>query len=167
MKKGLLVLGGLTILGYGLYRYFKAQADKLMDYTWKIANVKILKVNLTEISLQITFLFTSTSEIEAKINRLYLDLILDGKNVGYISDEKGFIIPAKGTSSVPLNISINPKDVLKNILALGMGAIKNRDVMLTLNGFANIKSGFISTTLPIKTDISIKEYLTGVTTIKN
>jgi LEA14-like dessication related protein len=161
MRKALLIFGGLGLLGYGLYRYFMTQAQKLEDFTWKIANVKIIKFNLTELTLTVTFLFTSKAELEAKINRLYLDLYLDGKNVGYISDEKGFIIPANGTSSVPLNISVNPKDVLKNILGFTLGAVKNKDVRLAFKGFANIKSGFISTTLPIEYDMSVKEYLKG------
>jgi hypothetical protein len=162
MKKALLIFGGLSVLGYGLYRYFKTQGDILKKFTWKVSGFRILKFSLNELSVDVDFIFTSEALIEAKVNRLYLDLFLDGKNVGYVSEDKPFIIPAKGSSKIPIHISINPQVVFKNIIDLTLGIAKNKDVVFKLNGFANIKSGFISTTIPITYETSIKEYLKGV-----
>jgi hypothetical protein len=161
MKKALLIFGGLSVLGYGLYRYFKTQGDILKNFTWKISGFRILKLSLNELSVDVDFIFTSDADIEAKVNRLYLDLFLDGKNVGYVSEDKPFVIPAKGSSTIPIHISINPQVVFKNIIDLTLGIAKNKDVVFKLNGFANIKSGFISTTIPITYETSIKEYLKG------
>jgi hypothetical protein len=59
----------------------------------------------------------------------------------------------------------NPKIFVKNgIVEAGLlgedalGVKKNKDINVNLNGFANVKSGFISTTLPIKYSTTIKEY---------
>jgi LEA14-like dessication related protein len=166
MKKALLLIGGLSVLGVGLYVYFKKQAKLLSDFTWKIVGFKIKKVSLTELNIDVTFRFMSQSDIEAKVNRLYLDMYLENKNVGYISEGKAFIIPANGSSDIPINISVNPQVIFKNIIDLTLGVAKKQDVMFKFDGFANVKSGFLSTTIPIKYETSIKEYLKGIVPTK-
>ena len=159
MKKLLFIVGGLSVLGYGLYRYFKTQGDLLNKFTWKVSGFKIINLSLTELSANVDFLFTSVSDIEAKVEKLYLDLYINNVNVGFVSEDKSFIIPARGSSTIPIHVSINPKVVLSNLIDLTFGSAKNKDVMFKLNGFANVKSGFISTTLPITYETSIKQYL--------
>jgi LEA14-like dessication related protein len=163
MKKALLIIGGLGLLGFGLYKYFKKQVDLISQFTWKIVSVKNVKISLSEFSMDITFLFTSIADLEAKIEKLYLDLYLQNTNVGFISDDRGFVIPAKGTSLVPLHISINPQSIFKNLIDVTLGVGREKDVRFKFSGFAKIKSGFLSTTLPIKYETSIREYLKGIT----
>jgi len=159
MKKALLILGGLGLLGFGVYKYFKTQASLLKDFTWKIVGFKIRKITLSELSLDVTFLFTSKADIEATISKLYLDLFLEDTNVGFLTEEKSFLIPANGSANIPLFISINPQYVLKNLINVSLGIAKSKDISFRLKGYANIKSGFISTTLPIDYKTTIKEYL--------
>jgi hypothetical protein len=159
MKKALLIISGLGVLGYGLYRYFKYQSKLLMEYSWKFVGLRIFKITFNEISLEIKFQFTSKANIQAKIEKMYFDLYIDGVNVGFISDTTPIIIPANGTSIVPLMVSINPKSVLGNIVGLGAGYGVNKDFKLKMDGYANIRSGFISVTLPITYEISLKEFL--------
>jgi LEA14-like dessication related protein len=165
MKKALLIIGGLSVLGFGVYKYFKIQADLLSKYEWKIAGIKILKFNLTELAMQLTIRFTSKADLEAKIENIYLDLFLEGKNVGFVTETKPFIIPANGSSDVKLSVSINPQAVLKNITDIVLGVSKNKDIKLGINGYAKIKSGLFSATLPIVVETSLKEYLKNIPTI--
>jgi len=162
MKKALLILGSLGLLGYGIYRYFSTQADILKNFTWKISGFKIIRFNLKELAIDVTFLFSSSADIEATINKLYLDLYLDGKNVGFITESKKFIIPAKGSTNIPLHISVNPQVIFKNIIDVTLGAFKNKDLRFRLNGYVNVKSGILSTTIPVDYETSIKEYLSGI-----
>jgi LEA14-like dessication related protein len=166
MKKALLILGGLSVLGFGLYKYFKTQADLLSKFTWKISGVKNVKISFTELSMDINILLTSVADIEAKIIKMYFDLYIQGTNVGFVSNDKEFIIPANGSSTIPLHISINPQSIFKNLIDVTLGAGKQKDVMFKLDGYVNVKSGFISTTLPIVYETSIKEYLKGVVPTK-
>lgn len=162
MKKALLIFGGLSLLGYGLYRYFKIQTNLLLDYQWKIAGFKVVRFSLTDISIDLSILFTSKADIEAKINKIYLDLFVEGKNVGFVSEVKSFIIPAKGSTTIPLFISINPQSIFKNLFDVSLGIAKSKDLRFKLDGYANVKSGFISTTLPIKYETTIKQYMSGL-----
>jgi LEA14-like dessication related protein len=163
MKKALLIIGGLGVLGFGLYKYFTYQAKKLLDFDWSLSGIKINKFSLTELNLVLTIRLTSKADIEAKVEKLYLDLYLMGVRVGYVNEDKPFVIPSRGSSDIPLNISISPQIIFKNIIDVTSGIGKNKDVMFKFDGFANIKSGFVSTTLPIKYETSIKKYLANIT----
>jgi hypothetical protein len=165
MKKALLLLAGLGVLGTGVYLYFKKQMDLISKFTWKISGFKVNKISLTNMDINLNILFTSVADLEAKINRVYLDLFLEGKNVGYVTQTESFIIPSHGTSNIPINISINPQSILTNITNIVLGVTKNKDVKFSIKGFANVKSGFLSTTLPIEYETSLKEYLKKVPTL--
>ena len=162
MKKALLILGSVGLLGFGLYRYFKNQADILKKFTWKISGFKIIRFNANELAIDLTFLFSSSADIEATINKLYLDLYLDGKNVGFITESKKFIIPAKGSTNIPLHISVSPQTIIKNLIDLTLGAYKNKDLRFKLSGYVNVKSGILSTTIPVEYETSIQQYLKGI-----
>lgn len=159
MRKALLAIAGLSVLGVGVYAYFKYQAKKLLDFTWKIQSFNIKKLTLNELLIDVTFLFTSKADLEAQINRIYLDLYLENVNVGYVQEVKSFIIPARGSSSVPITISVNPQRVFKNLIDISLGIGQKKDVKFKMKGFATIKSGFVSTTVPIDYETTIKEYL--------
>ena len=158
MKKTLLYLGGFGLLGGALYYYFKKQADLLLQYQVDIVGVKFGKVSTSSVDMVISVKFTSIADLEAKVNKMYLDVAIEGANVGYVTNDKTFIVPAKGHSYIDLNITFNPKLVLGNAVDIILGVKKNKDINVDLNGFANVSSGMLSTTLPIKYHTTIKEY---------
>lgn len=159
MKKLYLIAGGVFLLAGGVYIYLRRQANILKDFSWKIKGFKVRSFSFSNLSLQVTFLFTSKADVEATIKKMYFDIYVQGKNVGFIKEEKQFIIPANGSSEVPLYISVNPQAVFKNIIDVTLLSAQSKDVMFTLDGYVNVKSGFISTTIPVKYETSIKQYL--------
>ena len=162
MKKALLIFGGLSVLGYGLYRYFKKQTEIIKDFQWKVSGFNIAKLTLTELSINVSILFTSKADLEAKVNKLYLDVFVEGKNVGFVGEDKSFIIPANGSTTIPLHISINPQAIFRNIFDVTLLVAKSKDLRFKLDGYANINSGFISTTVPVTYETTIKEYMKGL-----
>ena len=85
MKKGLLILGGISLLGFAIYRYFKYQVNLLTQYEWKISGIKVKKFSFNQIALDLSILFTSKSDLEAKVNKIYLDLFLYYRQNNYIN----------------------------------------------------------------------------------
>jgi LEA14-like dessication related protein len=159
MKKALLLFGGLGLLGYGLYRYFKTQAELLQQFDWKISGFKIINVTLNELSLNINFLFTSKADIEATIEKMYFDLFLEGTNVGFVTENKSFILPAHGSTTIPVHVSINPQSVFKNVIDLAVAISKKLDFKFKLKGYVSVKSGLIHTTLPVEYEASLKQFM--------
>jgi len=159
VKKTLLYVGGISILAYAIYRYIKVQTGLLQDFTYKIIGFQIQKFNKDQLSFTVKIRFTNKSSIEATVNKLYTDVFLDGKNIGYITEVRQFIIPAKGSSDIDLYFQIQPKDILVNAVDLLLGLAKNKDFILSLRGTAKVSSGFITTTIPVVYDTSLKQYL--------
>ena len=54
MKKVLLIVGGVSVLGYGLYKYFKTQRDLLYAFDYKIIGINIKKFSLTNIAMELS-----------------------------------------------------------------------------------------------------------------
>jgi LEA14-like dessication related protein len=158
MKKSLLYIGGVGLLGGLLIWYFKKQANLLLQYKVDIVGVKFNTISTKNVNMVISCKLTNMSDIEVQVNKMYMDVAIEGKNAGYVINEKVFAIPARGHNYIDLNIAFNPKLILTNILGIGLGVAQNKDVKIDFNGYANIKSGFLSTTLPIKYSTTIREY---------
>jgi LEA14-like dessication related protein len=164
MKKVLLYGTGIGVIGYALYKYFRRQKDLLLDYSWEIAGIKVTKVTPTEVIIVFSMKFISKADIEAKVNSVYLDVYLDNKSVGYVTEQKPFILPAKGHSFIDLNITFNPKLIFQNVIDFTLGIVQKKDINIELKGYADIQSSFIKTTLPLQYKTTFKEYFSNPTT---
>jgi LEA14-like dessication related protein len=159
MNKGLTavaIIGGISLFGYGLYKYFTRQIDLLKQFNWKVLDFSLDTLDLKVIKGTIKFRFSSISDVELEINKFYLDVYANGERVGYIEDVNTFIIPAKGYTDIPFAYTINPQFIIKNIVDIIAYTTKQEDAIITFDGYIKIKSGFISATVPIKSDCSVK-----------
>ncbi len=159
MKKGLTALaivGGISLFGYTLYKYFTTQINLLKEFTWKVVDFTFDSADLKTIKGVITFRFGSIADLELVISEFYLDVYVNGDRVGYIQDAQTFIIPANGYTNIPLSYTINPQLVIKDLVDIILTTTKINDAVVTFDGYAKIKSGFISAPVKIKTDCSVK-----------
>lgn len=159
MKKGLTALaivGGISLFGYAIYRYFVKQVDLLKEFSWKVIDFNFDVADLQVIKGVIKFRFASIADLELTISKFYLDVYINGDRVGYIEDVSTFIIPAKGYNDIPFSYTINPQYVIKNIVDILAYSTKLKDAIITFDGYAQVKSGFISATIPIKSNCSVK-----------
>jgi hypothetical protein len=157
--KTLLIVGGVGGVLYAIYRFYVKQFLLLAMYDYKIIGVKMKKMTANEVVFDIKYRFFNKSKIEAEVNKIFLKVIVEGAEIGYITENDKFVIPANGSSDIDLQISANPQLVFKNILGIVLGGVKRKDLNFTMDGYANIRSGFISTTLPIKYSDVISAYL--------
>lgn len=167
MKKTLLFGLGLGVIGFALYKYFMKQKDLLLDYSWELAGIKLTKATPTEVNILFSMKFISKADIEAKVNSIYMDVYLDGKSVGYVTEVQPFVLPAKGHSFIDLNITFNPKLIFSNAVDFVLGIAQKKDIDIELKGYADIQSSFIKTTLPLDYKTTFKEYFSNTpTTVK-
>lgn len=157
--KTVAIVGGIGAIVFAIYSYYKKQIKLITQYDYKIIGVKVKKITVNEVVFDIKYRFFNKSNIEVEINKIFLKVIVEGSEIGYITENDNFVIPAKGSSDVDLQISASPQLLFKNILGIGLGGIKRKDLKFTMEGYANIRSGFISTTLPIKYSDVISAYL--------
>lgn len=158
MIRNIAIFGGLGIIGFGLYRYFKRQYDLLTDFDWKVISLNFDQVTPNLLKGKIVFRFTNKSDIEITISKFYMDLYLNNKYIGWIEDKSEFVIPAKGFSDIPIGFSVNPQLIISNVLDIISLSTKLKDAIFSFDGAATVRSGFVSTSIKLKCDCSIKNY---------
>jgi LEA14-like dessication related protein len=157
--KKILIFGSIGAVLYGVYRFYKKQIGLLQNYDYKIIGAKINKVSLNQISFSTKVRFFNKSKIEVVVQKIFLDVFLEDTLTGFISDDKPFVVPSQGSSDIDLNMTFNPQSLLKNITNVILAGLKKKDLNFTLKGYANIRSGFVSTTLPINYSDRVGAYV--------
>jgi len=79
MKKALL-FGGLALAGFGMYRYFKYQIDKALNYDYKIKDFKIDKIEGSDVSISTAVEIKNRSSFKIKVREYDLQLAFKGVN---------------------------------------------------------------------------------------
>jgi len=156
---GWAILGGIAAIGGALYVYARQQALLLQNYTYKITDLKITTFDLQKIKGQLSVFFGSKADVEVLVEKFYLDFYLNGENVGYLEDTTEFVIPAQGSTIIPLNFTLNPQIVLNNAADIVSFALTKKDASISIRGYAKMKSGFVKVTLPIAYDSTVKQIL--------
>lgn len=161
MRKAIvgLIIGGVALTGYALYTYVMRQKNLLEQFTYKITRFKIGTINDKLIKGDLSVQFTSISDVEIIINEFYLDFYFNGIRVGYLQDESPFVIPAKGTTEIPFQYTLNPKLIIRNVADILAYTLKQKDASISVQGQVSIKSGFVKAVLPIRYDTTIQEIL--------
>lgn len=157
--KKVLIFGGIGAVLYGVYTFYKKQIGLLRNYDYQIIGAKVNKVSLNQISFSTKVRFFNKSKIEVVVQNIYLDVYLEDTLTGFVTENKPFIVPAQGSSDIDLNMTFNPQSLLKNLTNVILVGLKKKDLNFTLKGYANIRSGFVSTTLPITYSDVISAYV--------
>jgi hypothetical protein len=159
MKKALIttaILGGVGLLGYSIYRFYKKQFDLLKDFKYEILSFDIDELTLNNVTGKINFRFHSVSDIEIMVNEFYMTFGFNNENIGYIKDSgMAHLIPANGYNDLEFEFQLNPQFIIKNAVDIIAYATKQKDALITLDGNISVSSGFVKATVPINCNCSI------------
>jgi LEA14-like dessication related protein len=156
--KTLIIIGGVAFLG-GLFLYMRRQFKLLAEYDYKIVGFKFRKLSGTQVTFDVTTRIFNKSNIEATVKKIYLEIFVQNTKVGFVTQEGQWNIPAKGSTDIQMKITVNPQLLLKNAAAVILSGAKQKDLNFTLQGYANVSSGFLSTTIPITYSDKVSAYL--------
>jgi LEA14-like dessication related protein len=156
--KTLIIIGGVAFLG-GLFLYMRRQFKLLAEYDYKIVGFKFRKLSGTQVTFDVTTRIFNKSNIEATVKKIYLEIFVQNTKVGFVTQEGQWNIPAKGSTDIQMKITVNPQLLLKNAAAVILSGAKQKDLNFTLEGYANVSSGFLSTTIPITYSDKVSAYL--------
>lgn len=164
-KKGIIlvssIVAGLGLFGYALFRYFKVQADLLKNFSYKILDFGIERADFQVVKGKLSVLFKSDADVEIVVKRFIVDFYLNGVRIGYIEDTNEFIVPARSQSIIPFQYTLNPQLVFGNAVNIISMALQTNDQIFEVDGYATLKSGFITVSLPINYKTTLKEILSS------
>lgn len=157
--KTISVLAGLGLIGYALYRYYLKQVDFIKDITYQVTGIRIREFKKDKVSLDISALIFNASNVEAVVTQMYLDVFINGINVGNVNEIKDITISPKKSTNIQFNFSFDPQLIAKNIVDLVTLSVAAKDIVIDIKGYIRVKSGFLSTPLPFEYRNNLKSYL--------
>lgn len=156
--KTLIIIGGVAFLA-GLALYLRKQFQLLAEYDYKIVGFRLRKLSGNQTTFDVTTRIFNKSNIEASVNKIFLEIFVENNKVGFVTEEGQWLIPAKGSTDIQMKITVNPQLLLKSATTVILSGVKQKDLNFTLKGYANVSSGFLSTTIPITYSDKVSAYL--------
>ena len=157
--KPALIISGLGVIGYALFRYYKKQIDFVKDIQYTVSGLKIVNIAKEDVTLEIFLKVYNASNVEAKITEIFLDVMMNGTKVGSINESNEFTIMPTQTTEVSYKFSFNPSLVIKNIVNILTLTVALKDVVIIADGYMKVKSSFLSTTVPFTYKNTLKNLL--------
>jgi LEA14-like dessication related protein len=155
----ILILGGLGVIGYALYRYYLKQIDFLKDITYQVVGLKVVAISANQVSMDITTRIFNASNVEATVKEMYLDFLINGIKVGSVNEVKDILILPSKSTDVTFNFKFNPRTVGQNLLDIVSLSVGAKDVVFDAKGFVKVQSSFITTTIPFEYSNNLKSLL--------
>lgn len=104
-------IGLVTISGAIAYLQYK----RMMNYAFKLKGVKVKKLSATQVSFDVFVDFINKAKLVIKILEVDTKIYLNGKFISTVANKSPMTISAESTSTLSVNISFIPNDVLKAI----------------------------------------------------
>jgi LEA14-like dessication related protein len=147
MLKKVLIIGGVGLAGFGLYRYFKYQVDLAMKYDYKIKNFKYLGISGNDINVSATIEITNKSNFQLTINSFDLDLLYDGKKFANIVSTKTILIEPNKSFDVVGQGIINVSDIKGGLPKFIENVAKQKPIDIEIDGNLKIKFMNVNSTV--------------------
>lgn len=155
----ILIFGGLGVIGFSLYRYYKKQIDFLKDITYQVIGFRVVSITLDKVSIDIKARIFNASNVEATVKEMYLDVLINDVKVGNVNEVKDILILPTKSTDISFNFTFSPKLIGLNIVNLISSSVATKDLILRLEGYIKMKSSFISASLPFEYENNLKSYL--------
>jgi len=138
MLKKALIIGGIGLAGFGLYRYFKYQVDLAMKYDYKIKNFKYLGIKGNDINVSATIEITNKSNFKLIINSFDLKLFYNGKKFSDVVSKKQTIIEPNSSFEVTGVGIINVNDLKESLPSFLNNVLKQKPIDIEVEGVVKI-----------------------------
>lgn len=137
MKK-ILLIGGIGIAGFGLYRYFKYQVDQALNYDYKIKDFRIVSVVGNDITISVAVDITNNSNFSLTINEYDLQMFF--KNIPFATTKSNVAVTINPSSvfSVKAQGVVNTQDAKLAIIPFLSDVANKNPIDIQVSGVAKV-----------------------------
>jgi LEA14-like dessication related protein len=146
MKKSLLIIGGFGVIGFALYRYFKAQVELALQYDYDIKNFNVISVEDNRVNVSVDFDITNKSNFEIMLNSYDLEFYYKDIPFGNSVSTKPIRVLPNSKFTVKANGTIDTNAVKTSALILASDIWNRKPINIELVGSMKIKFIGINTT---------------------
>jgi LEA14-like dessication related protein len=163
-KRGIIIGTVIGVAGagiYGIYNYYKNQADKFKDMKYIPKAFSLQQdFNANQATIDLTLQLYNPTTFDATVNAIYFDISVNGQKLGFVQDTASFYVPAKGYSNdLHFSLTFSPKLLAADAFQLIKAYIQNADYTINFNGYISVRSAFISLTQKFDYTTTLKEIL--------
>jgi LEA14-like dessication related protein len=147
-SKVALILSGLGLVGYGLYVYFKNNALKLIEMTYRFQNLKVNKFTISDAEVSAEVVLTNPSDLSFKITGYDINVQFEGYDVARLQRSNTNIpIDARESTTIPFIVQFDPRQVGTNLYPLFLDVFVNKTSSKRFKvryvGSISLKYGFL------------------------
>ena len=157
--RNFLIVGGVGVIGYAIYRYYKTQLEILQNFQYKVIGLRLVTIAKDNITLDINTRITNESNVEANVKEVYLDAYINGVKAGNINEVKDINVKANGYSDFSFRFNFNPQIILGNIINIVTLSVGAKDIMFGLDGYVKVEGKLIKATIPFKYSNNLKSLI--------
>jgi LEA14-like dessication related protein len=147
MIKKALIIGGLGLFGFGLYRYFKYQVDLAMNYDYRIKKFEYLGADGDNINVSATIQLTNNSNFQLIINSFDLDLFFEGKKFADVVSTQVVVIQPKNSFDIKGVGVLNVNDLKTSLPVFITDVLKQKPINIEVEGELKINFMGIDSTI--------------------
>jgi len=143
------IVTAVTVIGIGLYHYFKRQINLAMKYCYKVSSIKVVKVGKDRIIIDLAIKLFNRSKFEVLIRSYEFDVsICNARAVTVKNAYADVIMNAEGISVLPVRLDINPKksgfDTQKTLDVIAYAVSAPEKFIVSIDGYVSAKINFIN-----------------------
>lgn len=121
-----------------------------------ITNVRFESFKDGAINLSANAMFNNPNGFKVKIIDTDLDISIDGNKISKIVQVEDSVMPANSDFSVPLNISIAPKDLKGGLFGSAFAMLTNKTVKVRYQGTVKVQVLKIPFKVPVDSEQDVK-----------
>jgi len=147
MKTGVKValIGGLGVAIIGIMSYLAKQASLLKDACYTVVGAIINEISFDNVSFKLLIGISNKSDIDFTITKQNYNIYLNKMLVATIEKPDDMRVVANGKSTIGINVSFNPQDLLRQGIENIAFLIQNRkNMVVEIKGNLSIKSGIVT-----------------------
>ena len=132
------------ILIIGVLFISACSAPKALEYK-DFKNFTITQLGFTSTSVKMDLIYYNPNNFGLQLKRTDLDIYLDNTYLGHTIQEYQITIPNRNDCSIPIQIEVDMKNLLKNSLT----ALFNKQVLVKVTGTVKIGKANIFKSFPV------------------
>ena len=141
-----IVIGGAIGVGMiSLISYFYNQTKKLQEACYTIVGAVINEISFNNMNFDLLISISNQSDLSFKIDNQFYSIYVNKMLVSSIENKEKVSIGARNKSTIKINVTFNPQDLLKkgieNITSL---LLKKDSLVIEIKGTLSLRAGIVS-----------------------
>ena len=135
----------LTVIISYLFFMSSCRTPKDLEYR-EFKNLAVEKVGFGASTLKVDLVYYNPNNFGLQLKTTDLDIYVDNNFLGHSSQDYQISIPKRGEFTLPVQVEVDMKNVMKNVLATFLG----KEVLIRVEGKVKIGKANVYKSFPVK-----------------